>query len=75
MKAALSIPDKLDEKSDRLALGLKPPRNRPQAYKTQHDGDAITAAANALADDEAYQAEAEIITRAGARTVLEHSDW
>ncbi len=80
MKVAVSIPDVVYEQGERLALRLKLPRSRLYAralaaYAAQHDDNAITAAANALADDEDYQAEARIITRAGARTVLKHTEW
>lgn len=80
MKVAVSIPDSVFERGETLARQLNVPRSRLyaralDAFAAQHSAEAITAAANALADDHAAHDEARALARVASRSVLKHSEW
>jgi predicted transcriptional regulator len=78
MKTAISLPDELFERAERLARRLA--KSRSQLYReavaeyvARHDPDAVTAAMDRVADRIDTRPDA-LVSEAGYR-VLEKSDW
>lgn len=82
MKVAVSIPDETFAKAEAFAKRRSLSRSRVyanaiQEYMARHRDEDLTAMANAIADemtDEDHK-EQEAWLRAGAATVLKHTEW
>jgi len=81
MKTAISIPDEVFQKAERLAQRLKKSRSQLYSeavaeYTARHSDDEITAAINKMLDDpEAADPELDAFVSAAARRVLEQAEW
>jgi metal-responsive CopG/Arc/MetJ family transcriptional regulator len=81
MKTAVSIPDHIFKKADRLAQKLKKSRSQLYAeavaeYMTRYDSDEITDAINRVVDDpDAADPELDAFVAAWARRALERTEW
>lgn len=78
MKTAISVPDKVFRKAERLARRLKKSRSQLYSealneYVSRHDPAAVTAALDALYEREDSRPDA--LVRESARRVLESSEW
>jgi hypothetical protein len=78
MKIAVSIPDSIFAEAEGLAKRLRLPRSKLYAralgeFVANHEPDRVTELANKAADE--LVDEAQSLLRAGARTVLKHTDW
>lgn len=77
MKTAISLPDDLFRRAERLARRLKKSRSKLYSeaiaeYVTRRDPDRVTAKLDALYEAEV---EADRFVTAAARRILELSDW
>lgn len=78
MKTAVSLPDDVFEKAERLAERRNVGRDELYAealreYVARHDPDAVTEGLNRVIDE--VDAEADPLTRAAARRTLERVEW
>lgn len=81
MKTAISIPDDVFKKAERLARRLNKSRSQLYSeavaeYTARHSDDEITESWNRmLADPEAADPELDAFVAEAARRTLEHSEW
>lgn len=81
MKTAISIPDGVFQKAERLARRMKKSRSQLYSeavaeYTARHSDDEITAAINRMLDDpEAADTELDAFVAAAARRTLEQAEW
>ena len=78
MKTAVSIPDEVFAKAERLARRMKKSRselfsNALTEYLARHAPDQVTEAMNQVCDE--VGTERDVFVSAAARRVLERSDW
>lgn len=78
MKTAVSVPDKVFQRAERLAKRLKVSRSELYSralreYLARHAPDEVTAALDVLCED--LDTGAEELTREASRRVLDSSDW
>lgn len=78
MKIAISIPDPIFAEAEILAKRMKLSRSKLyaralDAFVAEHANDDLTAIANIIADE--ADDSAALVKRAGARTVLQNSEW
>ena len=78
MKTAVSVPNEVFERGERLAKRLKMSRSELYSralreYLARHAPDEVTAALDTVCED--LDAVAEEFTREAGRRVLESSDW
>lgn len=78
MKTAISIPDAVYSEAERMARRLRKSRSELYAeavrdYVSRHDPDEITEAMNRVC--ESTDTRPEPIVKAGARRILERSEW
>jgi len=81
MKTAISIPDDVFAKADKLARRLKKSRSQLYSeavaeYVSRRSDDEITEAMNRVCDDlEAADPELDAFVAAAARRILERTEW
>ena len=78
MKAAVSIPDEVFERGERLARRLRTSRSQLYAralaeFVVQHEDDTITSSMNEVLEN--VGAEPDHFTRRAARQTLRHIEW
>lgn len=78
MKTAVSVPNEVFERAERLAKRLKVSRSELYSralreYLARHSPDEVTAALNGLCEE--LDTGAEELVREAGRRVLESSDW
>ena len=78
MKTAVSVPNEVFERAERLAKRLEVSRSELYSralreYLARHAPDEVTAALNGLCEE--LDTRAEEFTREAGRRVLESSDW
>lgn len=79
MKTAISLPDELFEKVDRIAQ--RKGKSRSEVYRealieyAAREDNAITEAVNAVVDELGPDARLDAWGRAAARAAFEHSEW
>jgi metal-responsive CopG/Arc/MetJ family transcriptional regulator len=82
MKTAISIPDRVFQKAEKLAKRMKKSRSQlyteaVEEYTARHDDDEITESWNKVADMEETEEdrEAAAFVAEAARRTLERSEW
>lgn len=78
MKTAISVPDKVFQRAEKLARRLKKSRSQLYSeamheYVNRHDSAAVTAVLDALYENESSRPDA--LVRESAHRVLRSSEW
>ena len=80
MKTAVSIPDEIFRRAERLARRTKRSRSRVfsdalEEYLARHSPDEITEAMNKVCDDLGDDAAPDPFVSGAARRILENTEW
>jgi predicted transcriptional regulator len=80
MKTAVSIPDEIFQRAERLARRTKRSRSRLfsdalQEYLARHSPDEITEAMNKVCDDLGEDAAPDQFVSAATKRILENTEW
>ncbi|MBI2896164.1 MAG: ribbon-helix-helix protein, CopG family [Deltaproteobacteria bacterium] len=78
MKTAISLPDDVFDRAERLARRLKKSRSwlyreAVTEYVARHDPDAVTAAMDRVAD--LVDTRSDVLVSTAARRILERTEW